>query len=131
MVLNRSLYNALDGFDEDYFMYGEDIDFSFRSLKKGYDNYYFGGTSVIHFKGESTRRNSIYIKRFYGAMQIFYKKHFKANVLFDLGVFLGIKLMTLLKSSKQNFDSGLIGVNAWAVLRGYKIRIAQSQKCIA
>ena len=101
MVLKRSLYNALDGFDEDYFMYGEDIDFSFRSLKKGYDNYYFGGTSVIHFKGESTRRNSIYIKRFYGAMQIFYKKHFKANVLFDLGVFLGIKLMTLLKSSKQ------------------------------
>jgi GT2 family glycosyltransferase len=70
MVLKRSLYNSLEGFDEDYFMYGEDIDFSYKSLKKGYDNYYFGNTSVIHYKGESTRRNDIYLKRFYGAMQI-------------------------------------------------------------
>jgi len=100
MVLKRSLYHNLAGFDEDYFMYGEDIDFSFKSLKKGYDNYYFGETSVIHYKGESTRRNAIYLKRFYGAMQIFYRKHFKSNVLFDLGVFVGIKLMILLKPLK-------------------------------
>ena len=100
MLLKRSLYNSLGGFDEDYFMYGEDIDMSFKSLKKGCDNYYFGDTSVIHYKGESTRRNSIYLKRFYGAMQIFYKKHFKSNILFDLGVFLGIKLMIWLKPLK-------------------------------
>lgn len=102
MLLKRSLYNSLGGFDEDYFMYGEDIDLSFRSLKKGYDNYYYGGTSVIHFKGESTRRNAIYFKRFYGAMHIFYKKHFKSNILFDLGVFFGIKLFTLIKPFKQH-----------------------------
>lgn len=100
MLLKRSLYSSLGGFDEDYFMYGEDIDFSFKSLKKGRDNYYFGETTVIHYKGESTRRNAIYLKRFYGAMQIFYKKHFTSNVLFDLGVFLGIKLMILLKPLK-------------------------------
>ena len=102
MVLKRSLYNSLGGFDEDYFMYGEDIDFSFKSLKKGYDNYYYGSTTVIHYKGESTRRNAIYFKRFYGAMQIFYRKHFKSNVLFDLGVFFGIKLFTLIKPFKQH-----------------------------
>jgi GT2 family glycosyltransferase len=101
MMLKRSLYNSLEGFDEDYFMYGEDIDFSFKSLKKGYDNYYFGAASIIHYKGESTRRNAIYLKRFYGAMKIFYKKHFKSNVLFDFGIFLGIKVMIFLKPLKQ------------------------------
>ena len=79
MILKRYLYDTLKGFDEDYFMYGEDIDFSYKSLNEGYDNYYFGGTTIIHYKGESTRRNEIYLKRFYGAMQIFYKKHFKTN----------------------------------------------------
>ena len=116
MLLKRSLYNSLEGFDEDYFMYGEDIDFSYKSLHQGYDNYYFGATSVIHFKGESTRRNDVYLKRFYGAMQIFYKKHFKSNVLFDLAVFLGIKLMVLFKPlkhqhSKINFEPVLVSTN--------------------
>lgn len=116
MFLKRSHYNYLEGFDEDYFMYGEDIDFSFKSLKKGFDNYYFGNTSVIHYKGESTRRNAIYLKRFYGAMQIFYKKHFKSNVLFDLGVLLGIKLMILFKPLKHqkseiNYQAVLVSTN--------------------
>ena len=121
MLLKRSLYNSLGGFDEDYFMYGEDIDLSFKSLKKGYDNYYFGETSVIHYKGESTQRNAVYLKRFYGAMQVFYKKHFKSNVLFDLGVFLGIKLMIWLKPLKQpqakmTYEPVLISTNPDAKL---------------
>jgi len=116
MLLKRSLYNSLGGFDEDYFMYGEDIDFSFKSFKKGYDNYYFGQTSVIHYKGESTLRNAIYLKRFYGAMQIFYRKHFQSNALFDLGVFLGIKLMILCKplkhyNSEVNYQAVLVSTN--------------------
>ena len=101
MILKRSLYDTLKGFDEDYFMYGEDIDFSYKSLNEGYDNYYFGGTTIIHYKGESTRRNEIYLKRFYSAMQIFYKKHFKTNFFFDLVVSLGIKLLVRLKPLKQ------------------------------
>ena len=101
MILKRYLYDTLKGFDEDYFMYGEDIDFSYKSLNEGYDNYYFGGTTIIHYKGESTRRNEIYLKRFYGAMQIFYKKHFKTNFFFDLVVSLGIKLLVRLKPLKQ------------------------------
>ena len=58
MVLKRALcITSLAGFDEDYFMYGEDMSISpLNPLKEGYDNYYFGGsTAVIHYKGESTR----------------------------------------------------------------------------
>ena len=100
MLLKRELYTSLGGFDEDYFMYGEDIDFSYKSLKEGYENYYFGGTTIIHYKGESSLRDAIYLKRFYGAMQIFYKKHFKSNIFFDLVVSMGIKLLVRLKPLK-------------------------------
>lgn len=92
MLIKKNVYNRVNGFDEDYFMYGEDIDLSYKILKLGYTNYYFGETTVIHFKGESTLKDSTYARRFYGAMQIFYKKHFKQNIVFDMFVWLGIKL---------------------------------------
>jgi GT2 family glycosyltransferase len=81
MVLKRDVYNEVNGFDEDYFMYGEDVDLSYKVLKAGYSNFYFGETSIIHFKGESTLKDKVYAQRFYGAMEIFYKKHFKGNAL--------------------------------------------------
>ena len=95
MFMKRSLYNQVQGFDEDYFMYGEDIDLSFKIIKAGFDNYYFGESKVIHFKGESTLKDKTYAKRFYGAMQIFYKKHFKSNIFFDTVVWLGIQFAQL------------------------------------
>lgn len=98
MWLKRQVFNEIGGFDEDYFMYGEDIDLSFRALQQGYKNYYFGKTSVIHFKGESTLRDKHYLKRFYHAMQIFYTKHFKKYLVLDLVVWLGIKLAFWLNS---------------------------------
>ncbi|PKQ46950.1 glycosyltransferase family 2 protein [Confluentibacter flavum] len=95
MFLKCELYNVVGGFDEDYFMYGEDIDLSYRILKSGFQNYYYGETTVIHFKGESTLRDKHYAKRFFGAMQIFYMKHFKKNILFNMFVWLGIRLAYL------------------------------------
>ena len=92
MFLKKDVYNTVGGFDEDYFMYGEDIDLSYKVIKAGYDNFYFGETTIIHFKGESTLKDSSYAKRFYGAMQIFYQKHFKRNILFNSIVWVGIKL---------------------------------------
>ncbi|MCK5402025.1 MAG: glycosyltransferase family 2 protein [Flavobacteriaceae bacterium] len=92
MFVRRSVYNQVNGFDEDYFMYGEDIDLSYRVLMAGYNNYYFADTTVIHYKGESTLKDKDYAKGFYNAMQIFYEKHFKSNVLFDTLVWLGIKI---------------------------------------
>lgn len=92
MFLTKQVYNKVGGFDEDYFMYGEDIDLSYKVLKAGYSNYYYGATTVIHYKGESTLKDKKYAKRFFGAMQIFYNKHFKQNILFDAAVWLGIKI---------------------------------------
>jgi len=79
MFLKRSLYEDLKGFDENFFMYGEDIDLSYRAKQLGYKNYYLGTSTVIHFKGESTIKNRTQSKRFYHAMKLFYKKHFKSN----------------------------------------------------
>ena len=90
MLMKRDVYDEVNGFDEDYFMYGEDIDLSYKVLKAKYDNFYFGDTTIIHFKGESTLKDKTYARRFYEAMQIFYKKHFKKNLLFDALVRLGI-----------------------------------------
>lgn len=63
--------------DEEFFMYGEDIDLSYRITQAGYSNYYFPGTRIIHYKGESTRKGSLnYVFVFYNAMIIFARKHF-------------------------------------------------------
>lgn len=101
MLLKRSLYNKVGGLDEDYFMYGEDIDLSYKILKAGYKNYYYGDTTVIHFKGESTLKDKNYARRFFGAMQIFYKKHFKQNLIFDMVVWLGIKLAFIFRRMRK------------------------------
>lgn len=93
MLLSKQVYQEVGGFDERYFMYGEDIDLSYSVINKGYDNYYYGKTTVIHYKGESTLKDAVYAKRFYGAMQLFYKKYFKTNVVFDVMVNIGIKVI--------------------------------------
>jgi GT2 family glycosyltransferase len=97
MLMERSKYNEVGGFDEDYFMYGEDIDLSYKLLKKGYKNYYYPQSQIIHYKGESTAKNAKYLRNFYGAMRIFYKKHFHLNWLIDLTMNVGIKLLYWIK----------------------------------
>jgi len=72
MLLKRDLYIEVGGFDEDCFMYSDDIDLSYTILKKGYSNYYFHETSIIHYKGESTLKDKVYLKRFADAMRFFY-----------------------------------------------------------
>lgn len=95
MLIKTSVYKAFNGFDEDYFMYGEDIDLSYRLLKEGYVNYYNGEVSIIHFKGESALKDEVYAKRFFGSMKLFYKKHFNSNFLINTLVILGIKLASV------------------------------------
>jgi GT2 family glycosyltransferase len=83
MFFKGDLLKEIGGFDEDYFMYGEDIDLSYQVLKKGYKNYYVADTSIIHYKGESTKKGSLnYVKVFYEAMLIFAKKHFSKKQTF-------------------------------------------------
>jgi GT2 family glycosyltransferase len=100
MFLEKKKYLSLKGFDEDFFMYGEDIDLCYRAEKAGLENYYFADTTIIHYKGESTTKDKIYLKRFYGAMKIFYKKHFPTNILFDKIIDLGVFVFASLNSKK-------------------------------
>jgi GT2 family glycosyltransferase len=101
MLLKRSIYNEGGGFDEDYFMFGEDIDLSYKISKAGYKNHYLGTISILHYKGESTKKDFKYLDRFYGAMQIFYKKHFKTNFLFNLIVNIGVFMAKKSSSRKE------------------------------
>ncbi|BCY28544.1 glycosyltransferase family 2 protein [Flavobacterium okayamense] len=97
MVMKRDLYLEVGGFDEDCFMYSDDIDLSYLVKKAGYSNYYFADTTVIHYKGESTVRDGLYMKRFREAMQFFYKKHFKKSWFFDVMMQMGSFVFSLLK----------------------------------
>lgn len=71
----REILDKVGGFDDRYFMYGEDIDLSIQIKKAGYENWYFGDQTIIHYKGESTEKNEKYIQRFYGAMKLFLEKY--------------------------------------------------------
>jgi len=80
MLMRKTALDKVGNLDEDFFMYGEDIDLSYRIQKGGYDNYYFPDTTIIHYKGESTKKSSVnYVFVFYRAMIIFAKKHFTGN----------------------------------------------------
>lgn len=98
MIVKTEVYKQVQGLDEDYFMYGEDIDLSYKVIKAGYDNMYYGPIKVIHFKGECTLKDSLYTKRFYDAMLIFYAKHFKANALTKAVISLLINMAKMFKS---------------------------------
>ncbi len=78
MFIRKKVLSDIGLLDEDFFMYGEDIDLSYRIRKAGHQILYFPLTSIVHFKGESTKKDSVqYTARFYNAMDIFAKKHFK------------------------------------------------------
>ncbi|MCX7987205.1 MAG: glycosyltransferase [Bacteroidales bacterium] len=80
MLIRRKVLDEIGLLDETFFMYGEDIDLSYRIIKAGYKNYYFPQTSIIHYKGESTKKGSLnYVLVFYQAMIIFAQKHFTQN----------------------------------------------------
>lgn len=80
MLMRREALNKVGLLDETFFMYGEDIDLSYRIQLGGYKNYYYPQTSIIHYKGESTKKSSVnYVFVFYNAMIIFAKKHFSKN----------------------------------------------------
>ena len=80
MWLRKDVLDKIGHLDETFFMYGEDIDLSYRVIQAGYKNVYFADTQIIHYKGESTKKGSLnYVKVFYQAMIIFARKHFGGN----------------------------------------------------
>ncbi|MBS1617335.1 MAG: glycosyltransferase [Bacteroidetes bacterium] len=80
MFFRKEVLDKIGYFDETFFMYGEDIDLSYRVLLGGYKNYYLADTTIIHYKGESTKKGSLnYVRVFYQAMIIFARKHFAST----------------------------------------------------
>ena len=93
MLFPKAVLDQAGGFDELFFMYGEDIDLSYRVQKAGFQNYYFAGSSIIHFKGKSTRKGSLnYVLLFYNAMRLFVIKNYcgKGAWLFSFFIQLAI-----------------------------------------
>ncbi|HTH30189.1 MAG TPA: glycosyltransferase, partial [Lacibacter sp.] len=87
MMIRRDVITQTGGFDESFFMYGEDVDLSYRIQKTTcsatgvkYKNYYFSDRSILHFKGESTKKSSVnYVRMFYDAMSLFVQKHYSSS----------------------------------------------------
>jgi hypothetical protein len=93
MMVRRSVVETVGGLDESYFMYGEDLDWCFRIGQAGFGVYYVHETSIIHFKGESTRRSNIdELRHFYGAMGLFVEKHYAHSAATRLLLKAGILL---------------------------------------
>ena len=101
MLLRKKTLDEIGVLDETFFMYGEDIDLSYRITKGGYENYYFADTTIIHYKGESTKKGSLnYVRIFYNAMIIFAEKHFEAGwyiTFIRVGIYLRASLSILIR----------------------------------
>src|SRR3990170_5080395 len=133
MMIRKEVLDETGGFDEIFFMYGEDVDLSYRIQKtinpvagKNYRNYYFSGSSIIHFKGESTKRGSMnYVRMFYTAMSIFVKKHYGGsragffNFLIHLGIWIRAVMAGIGRVIRiiglPLIDAGVIMLSFWTI----------------
>jgi GT2 family glycosyltransferase len=107
--------------DEQFFMYGEDIDLSYRIQLGGYKNYYFPKTKIIHYKGESTKKSSVnYVFIFYRAMVIFAKKHFAGNYakMFGVAINFAIYLRASIAILNRLFQSILFPLIDFTMILG-------------
>lgn len=122
MFIPKKVLDETGYFDEDYFMYGEDLDLCYRINKAGYDIYYFPEVTTIHLKGESTKKTHLsYVNNFYGAMNIFVKKNFTGSSRFlspilRLGIFYRSAFSYLLRILLNAFYPMLDAVLIFGVL---------------
>lgn len=119
MVIPKKVFEKVGGFDEQFFMYGEDIDLSYRISLAGFTNYYLPFPGLVHFKGESTIRNAANTRHFYAAMQIFVTKHFpQQSTLWKLVLNAAIKGREWLeKLARKDKGSGAtVKTNTWKII---------------
>ena len=107
MFIRKRALDKAGLFDETFFMYGEDIDLSYRIILNGFKNYYFPETTIIHYKGESTKKGSInYVMVFYKAMIIFARKHFsqKNALVYSTLIYIAIYFRAAFSIGKRIFN---------------------------
>jgi GT2 family glycosyltransferase len=132
MLMRKTVLDKVGLLDEDFFMYGEDIDLSYRIILGGYKNYYFPETRIIHYKGESTKKSSVnYVFVFYNAMVIFAKKHFSEknaktfSFLINLAIYLrasmAITTRFLKKLAFPLLDFSLVLTTMFGITIGYQL----------
>lgn len=121
MFLRKETLEKVGLLDEDYFMYGEDIDLSYRITKGGYKNYYYPETTIIHYKGESTKKGSLnYVVVFYNAMIIFANKHFASkraraySMIIRLAIYLRAALSLVRRFTKRIYRQLIDGLVIFA-----------------
>ncbi|SIT98057.1 Glycosyltransferase, GT2 family [Epilithonimonas bovis DSM 19482] len=106
LLMKKTVYEEVGGFDERYFMYGEDIDLCYTILQRGYKNYYYGRYAILHHKGESTIKDGLYLSRFFGAMDLFIKKYYRRQQPFQYIIMrLGLKLKHNIEKRKLKNNS--------------------------
>jgi len=110
MLMRKTTLDKVGFLDESFFMYGEDIDLSYRITLGGYKNYYYSNTKIIHYKGESTKKSSVnYVFVFYRSMIIFAQKHFSGknaklfSFLINLAIYLRAFIAISLRIAKRLF----------------------------
>ena len=98
MIIKNSIYKKVGGFNEEYFMFGEDIEICYETKKIGMNNFYSATSTLVHFKGESTKNDINYLRNFYGAMRIYFKNIFSSNQFLLTTILLISKFLVLFKS---------------------------------
>ena len=119
MLVKKEVLLQLNGFDEKYFLYGEDIDLSYRIQKAGFENHYFAETQIIHFKGESSARNQFSrLKFFYQAMLVFVQKHYHtgSSKLFSFFLQIAISLRAVVSAVHKIISPVLLPVTDIALV---------------
>lgn len=104
MLVRRKAIDQVGGLDEDFFMYGEDIDWCYRIKQAGWDIYYYPKTHIIHYKGASSRKKPFkIIYEFHRAMVLFHKKHYKQQYswMVNLLVYAGVTVKFLMALTKN------------------------------
>ena len=104
LMVSKECLEAVKGFDEDFFMYGEDIDISCRIEAAGFINYYVGNITITHLKGSSTQKSSShYTQHFFDSMRIFVQKHYSRFHPLTYLLYIGIETARLFSNIKRIF----------------------------
>lgn len=122
MFVRKSTIDEVGMFDERFFMYGEDIDWSRRIVEGGFEIHYLADSMIIHYKGESTKKSSLsYVKTFYNAMGLYVEKHYsgKRGKWFANLLKIGISLRATISGLKR-----LVTQLFWPILDGFLIGLS-------